>query len=575
MPWLWRNLLAVASVAALMVLGYNLGYRVTLGQIAKQGDSALVLASERLSLQLDRYRYLPAVLANDPTVRQTLSQPATINQANRLLQRIADTSGALDIYVIRKDGTTISSSNWNLPRSFIGSNYAWRPYFERAIRGGLGYYHAVGVVSGQRGFYFAHPVLADDRTIAGVITVKVDLERIESQWRGDRQNLFFSDENGVIFLSNRPSLVLRKLDGTPIPDPRQYADKSIAPLDGVTERTVGALTLWDNLTLSDFPDQALFLTAPIPTLGLDANILVDVQSARTQAFLWGSIAGLLGGLVWLTMAIMQQRRASYATRLQIEEEARDQLVVKVAERTEELDRVQAQLVQAGKLTALGEMSAGISHELNQPLTAIQSLAENANILLERGNEAAVKENVSKISQLAGRMGRIIRNLRAFARNEEEMITDVELGAVLQDALAIADGKLQHSGTVVVVNTGEAPLYVRGGKVRLQQVIVNLISNAVDAMEGLEAKQINFATLVTDDTILLSVHDAGPGLSDPERIFDPFYTTKTVGEGLGLGLSISYGIVQSFGGQITGSNHPEGGAVFTVELELSDMSEVAA
>ncbi len=569
---LWLLGLTALSMALLFAGAYWVGYRVTLAQIAERGEAALVLVSERLTLELDRHRYLPAVLANDPTVRDILSDPDTIPIANQLLQRVADTSGALDIYVMDRGGTTVASSNWNLERSFIGSNYAWRPYFERAIRGGLGYYHAVGNVSRQRGFYFAHPILGDDRSIAGVIAVKVDLEGIETQWRGDQQNLFFSDQNGVIFLSNRLSLVLRKFGDAPIPDLRQYAGREILPLPDISRSNLGRFELWSDIALNDFPHSALFLTSPVPTLGLDANILVDVQQARTQAFLWGGLAGLLGGLLWLSVAIVMQRRAAFSNQLRIEEEARNQLEYKVVERTAKLGQVQAQLVQAGKLSALGEMSAGISHELNQPLTAIQSLAENADILLERGKLDDVQSNVTKISQMAARMGRIIRNLRSFARNEAEEIADVELIGVLHDALGIVKGKVDGAGASIKMRDDLGEVYVRGGRVRLSQVLVNLISNAVDAMEGLTLKEVEINVLELQGKVQVTVRDNGPGLADPERIFDPFFTTKTVGEGLGLGLSISYGIVQSFGGQIDGANHPDGGAVFTIELTKAKARE---
>ena len=567
--------LMVLSMLLLFAGGYQVGYRITLAQIAERGEAALLLVTERLTLQLERHRYLPAVLASDPTVRNILIDEGSIPVANQWLQRIADTSGALDIYVMDKEGTTVASSNWNLPRSFVGTNYAWRPYFARAVRGGLGFYHAVGVVSGQRGFYFAHPILAPDQSIAGVITIKVDLDRIEGQWRGDQQNLFFSDQNGVIFLSNRPSLVLRKLNELPIPNTKQYADRRLEPLPEISRVKRAGFDLWQDIDLIGFPHSALHLSAPVPTLGLDANILEDTQPARTQALLWGGLAGLLGGLFWLMAAIVMQRRAAFATQLRIEERARNELEEKVAERTATLEDVQAQLVQAGKLTALGEMSAGISHELNQPLTAIQSLADNADIFLDRGDADAVRGNVSKISQMAARMGRIIRNLRSFARNESEEIADVDLMAVLNDAVGLASGKLESSGTDVKINSELSTAFVRGGRVRLQQVVVNLISNAVDAMEAQEHKLIEINVIELESLTRLTVQDNGPGLADPKRIFDPFYSTKMVGEGLGLGLSISYGIVQSFGGNISGDNHPEGGAVFTIDLPKTTRGSLVA
>ncbi len=561
----WLLGFVIASMSLLFAGGYWVGYRVTLTQIAERGEAALTLVSERLTLQLERYRYLPSVLAGDPAVQSILQDPGSIAPGNSFLQRIADTSGASDIYVMDRTGLTIAASNWNLDRSFVGQNYAWRPYFQRAMDGGLGYYHAVGRVSDQRGFYFAHPILGPDRQIAGVITVKVDLDRIEGQWRGDQPNLFFSDQNGVIFLSNRPSLVLRKMNEVPIADPARYSNRVIAPLPEFTKAQSAGFELWRGLQLQDFPFEGLFLTSPVPTLDMNAHILINTDAAPTQALILGGLASALGGLIWAIAGFAMQRRAAYATQLKIEERARNQLEDKVEERTAALNQVQAQLVQAGKLTALGEMSAGISHELNQPLAAIQSLADNADILLDRGDIGQVQGNVSKISKLAERMGRIIRNLRSFARNEAEEISDVDLCEVLQDALGIVHGKLDATGTKVTVRGDTRPVIVRGGKVRLQQVIVNLLSNAVDAMDGQHDKRIDLSLQERGGQVRLTVRDYGPGLANPKRIFDPFYTTKTVGEGLGLGLSISYGIVQSFGGQIHGDNHPDGGALFTIDL----------
>ncbi|MEE3072346.1 MAG: ATP-binding protein, partial [Pseudomonadota bacterium] len=263
-----------------------------------------------------------------------------------------------------------------------------------------------------------------------------------------------------------------------------------------------------------------------------------------------------GALLFL---VTERRRALSLANLQLEE--------RVAQRTAELEQAQSDLVQAGKLSALGKMSAGISHELNQPLMAIQTFAENAVLFMERGRDADARKNLERISDMARRMGRIIKNLRAFARQEREPVGRVDLVQVIANALELSEARMKQEGVALVWSPPAQPVLVRGGDVRLQQVTLNLISNAIDAMTGQTFRCLTI-TLTEGDPVLMTVADTGPGIEAPEKIFDPFYSTKEVGasEGMGLGLSISYGLVQSFGGVIRGENSPDEGAVFSVELQ---------
>jgi len=226
-------------------------------------------------------------------------------------------------------------------------------------------------------------------------------------------------------------------------------------------------------------------------------------------------------------------------------------------------------VQAGKLSALGQMSAGISHELNQPLMAIQSFAENGEMLIERGRTEGAEENFRRISEMARRMGRIIKNLRAFAKQEVEPAKKTDVTSVITEAVAMSEGKIERGQITLDWVPPNDPVWVLGGEVRLQQVLVNLISNAADAITAAGSDRRQISVRVTQgDKVTVTVRDTGPGIDEPEKIFDPFYSTKAVGsaEGMGLGLSISYGLVQSFGGAITGQNAPDGGAVFSIELQ---------
>ncbi|MHA3977272.1 sensor histidine kinase [Halovulum sp. GXIMD14794] len=591
----------IAVMLALGAAGAWLGHRDTALRLHERGEAMLTLAADRLTRQIDRYRYLPAVLSRHPQVVSMLAEGGDVDATGRLLQSVADTSGALDIYLMDREGTTVAASNWQMERSFVGQNFAWRPYFRRAITGGLGYYHAVGSTSGQRGFYFSHPVHGPDGGIIGVLTVKLDLPGFEAEWTSDPATVFFNDERGVIFLSNRQALVMRTLGPLgPTPperfgDARQYSGLEPKPLAPQETADLYGIPLW--LRSEEYvPDRALWLSQPVPTLGLTANVLVSTGEAAAQALLWGALGAAVGGMLCLASAIVWQRRRALRRQLAAEEAANQRLEAQVAARTEALshanrrlraevaDRtaaeaqlraVQDQLVQAGKLRALGEMSAGISHELNQPLTAIRALADNAGILAERGRPEAVAENLGKIGKLADRAARIIRNLRAFARNEAEPATDVDLGDVIADALEILAPRVEGAGAVIETPEGPLPS-VHGGRVRLQQVLINLVSNSVDAMEGQAGPRlVRIGAEATGDRVRLTVRDSGPGLTDPDRIFDPFFTTKPVGAGLGLGLSISYGIVQSFGGDIRGENCEGGGAMFTIDLPAARGREAAA
>jgi len=213
------------------------------------------------------------------------------------------------------------------------------------------------------------------------------------------------------------------------------------------------------------------------------------------------------------------------------------------------------------------MSAGISHELNQPLMAIQQFADNGTALLDTGKTQSARDNLGRISDLAARAARIIRNLRAFARNEAEPAGKVDLGAVIDTAVELTEQRLGNEGVALDWHRPEFPVHVQAGEVRLGQVMVNLINNAVDAMAGQVDKHIEIS-LLPGAHPTVTVRDNGPGISDPAKMFEPFYTTKEVGgeDGLGLGLSISYGLVESFGGRISGSNADDGGAIFRIELD---------
>jgi len=320
----------------------------------------------------------------------------------------------------------------------------------------------------------------------------------------------------------------------------------------------------------------------LPVVGLTGEILVDVAPARRLAGLQAATVAAICLAFGAVLFLVTERRralaeanakleARVADRTRALSEANVMLRREVVEREEAeaaLKRAQADLVQAGKLSALGQMSAGISHELNQPLMAIRQFADNGAAFVARGKPEKAGENLSRIAEMAARMARIIRNLRAFARNESEPMGKVDLVQVIGSAVELTEARLRADAVQLAWEAPAAPLYVWGGEVRLAQVFVNLINNAADAMAGRAGKRIVIAVTDAGGRLVVSLRDSGPGIADPDKIFEPFYSTKEIGgdEGMGLGLSISYGLVQSFGGNIRGANAPGGGAVFTVELD---------
>ncbi|HEX2146238.1 MAG TPA: ATP-binding protein, partial [Pseudorhizobium sp.] len=378
---------------------------------------------------------------------------------------------------------------------------------------------------------------------------------------------------------------------------RRYADARLRELPVKLGSYAGHAVM----TISDGSGQReyLFASAEMKDAGWSVHVLVDTGTVHAQTKTTIIAALLFLCLTALLAAIILQRRARLNERMQMQVHAKEELERRVAERTADLARVnsriemeiaerrlteqrlrrtQADLIQAGKLAGLGQMSAALSHEFNQPLAAAKTYAESTALLLSLGRIEEASDNVSRISALVDRMASISRHLRNFARKPKEKLGAVCVDEVMRDTLEIVGPRLATADAAVELAVEEGLPPVRAGAVRLQQVLVNIISNAADAVEGATDPRIEVAARVQDGKIEIAVRDHGPGVpaAIQNRIFDPFFTTKGVGKGLGLGLSISYNIVKDFGGSLSVRNHPERGAVFTIELEVaSEMSREAA
>ncbi|MEM7189339.1 MAG: ATP-binding protein [Pseudomonadota bacterium] len=538
---------------------YQISYRTGLNALADTGRIRVEQATDRLSGQLAAFRVLVNVLARHPTVVKTIHSGVGLQDTRALLEHSVLTYGAAHIAIVASDGSVLVGTTSG-EKSFAG------PLLTAAMNARLGRQH--GLSGAQRVLRYSRGIIADAPPPQGAVIVSADLATLEFEWGVDPEAIAFFDPDDVVFASNRPSLLLRQ-DRSDAPTQPEYG---VFP--GHRDAYISGHTIWRFGSSEELPAEALVAELTAPQLGMLARGFIDIAPAREAALVRGLLAAAVIGFIGLGFLIFIQWRRRMSDRLAIEARANAQLEARVATRSAELKATQDQLVQASKLTALGQMSAGISHELNQPLAAIMNFAQNGGKLLEIGRADDVRANLDQIAGQVGRADRIIRNLRGFARAEEEAVEPVDLTAAITEALALVESAIAQNGAVIERAGPISPIMVIGGRVRLQQVIVNLISNALDATTETAAPVIVLSTNIDGRQAKLTVQDNGPGISDPERVFEPFYTTKDLGasKGLGLGLSISYGIIGSFGGALTCRNVKDGGAIFVISLPLAGEAE---
>ncbi|TDK52166.1 sensor histidine kinase [Antarcticimicrobium luteum] len=567
----WIVLAFVLGVAVVAAGIWRYGYLQALGQLTQRAEADLALASDRLATQLQVYQELAVVTVDRPGLRG-LEDAGRRPVASALLRRVADLTGALDILYADADGRVLAAA-----QGIVGADLSGTAYFRRAMQGALGSDHGLAGPERRRAYYFAAPAFGADGRVTGALVVVADVEAVERSWRGGLPAVYFVDARRAVFIANRSELLFWR---------REPGQAGLTPAGGgalpFSAGRIGGHEIWRLDWGQYLPRRALHLTRALPVVGLTGEILIDVAPARRLAGLQAATVAAICLAFGAVLFLATERRralaqanakleARVANRTRALSETNVMLRREVAEREEAeaaLKQAQADLVQAGKLSALGQMSAGISHELNQPLMAIRQFADNGAAFLARGKAETAGENLRRIAEMAARMARIIKNLRAFARNESEPMGKVDLVQVIDSAVELTAARLRAEGVRLVWARPDGPLFVWGGEVRLAQVFVNLINNAADAMTGRAKRRITIDIEDEGARLAVSLRDSGPGIADPDKIFEPFYSTKEVGgdEGMGLGLSISYGLVQSFGGNIRGANAAGGGAVFTVELD---------
>jgi two-component system C4-dicarboxylate transport sensor histidine kinase DctB len=564
-------------------------YRRGLVELLQQGNVRLELYINFLQGVLGKYESLPELLAIDSNLVRALLNPhekKRIEILNRYLETINQVSDTLDTYLMNKDGLTIAASNWQEERPFIGRNFNYRPYFKEAMEGKLGRYFALGTTSSKRGYYFAYPVRKDDE-ILGAVAVKINIDTIEQSWAARDENFLVSDPDGVVFITTNPEWRFKTLEPLEqsvvqrITESRRYQDAALVPLSdevSTLSDTVQILNI-DNGAAGD-KRRVLKQSQFMPHAGWNVHILTDTRVLRKKVLMVNIIVGTGLSLAYILVILLIQRTHRLTEIQKIEEEskralqdANEQLESRVFDRTQKLTeanemlrkeiidrkqtevmlkRTRKELIHAAKLAVLGQMSAGINHELNQPLAAIRSYTDNGKQFLQKGRLEDAMWNLEQIGELTERMAQIGIQLKLFSRKSSGLIVIVPLHGVIDGALEILKPSLNRETVELIIDIQPDNLEVRANHVLLQQVLVNLISNAIQAIEGQKVKKILLQCHARDEKVVVAVHDNGPGVSVEHlnQIFEPFFTTKKSGQGLGLGLTISDRIVRDFGGQIT-------------------------
>ncbi|MCF4124744.1 ATP-binding protein [Methylobacterium sp. SyP6R] len=594
--WGWA-----VAIPALTLAAFLLALRAGQDQVRTGARQRLVIAEAVLRTTVDRYRSLPTVLALDTQVQDLLAAPGASGAAavNAKFEAIARASGVAAIYLMDARGLTLAASNWNQPLSFVGSSYAYRPYFLDALATGASRYFGIGTTTQQPGLFIGQAVEArGDRQgggVAGVVVVKVDLEGLEGEWRRAGEQILVSDAAGIVFLASEPGWKYRPFRPLTVPETdrirtaRQYGDSDLRPLLADGPPDPGGTI---RLPSAGGAGHGLVEPVAMPDLGWTLWTIAPTGAAWRQGVLVAAATGIAGLALAFALAAASQKRQ----RLRAEQSMRLSLERRVAERTHDLSEANArlraemaererattalratqdELIHAGRLAALGQISTAINHEINQPLAALRTFLASTVLFLERGDQATVRRNLQRMTEVTQRIAEIIRHLKDFARKTgPEHREPVRLASAAEAALDLLRVRLRADGVAVDCRIPPDAL-VRAEPVRLEQVILNLMVNALDAMRDVPERRLDLcATRETSDgsapSWRLDVADNGSGIA-PEhlgQIFDPFFTTKPAGEGLGLGLSLSSLIVRDLKGSLTAGNGAQG-AVLTLVLPAAE------
>jgi len=606
-PRLIRQLLIPPLILLLTVglgvVGYLVSEHNGIRTLSDNGERQLELHARTVESEISKYTYLPSLLELEDSVSQLLTEPDGEHRqaVNEYLEGLNRRSRSRAIFVLDTTGRVQATSNWRDADSFLGEDLSFRAYFQDAVRGQPGRFYGIGSTTGEPGYYLAHG-LEEHGKIIGVAVIKVRLENLEERWQRARLEAFVSDENGIIILSSDPARRLKSVRPlTPEVKERlarslQYYWFSLNELQPLDREKLGdsveKLTFPANARLDDGTRQVSYLaqTRRLADTPWHFTLLTPLQDLRRESIIQGVLVAVAFALLTILAIAWNERRKVIATRLAAREaleEANNQLERRIAERTADLrasnDRLKAQirerrqaeqtlrhaqdeLVQAGKLAAIGQMSTSIAHELNQPLAALRTLSGNTVRFLERGSLEVASANLRTMNDLIDRMGRITASLRSFARRGDDR-GQASLGKAVEATLQVLSARIEGCHLKLHSNYSDQRLAI--DQTRLEQILVNLIGNALDAMAAVPLPELWLEGEVQDSKYRLRVRDNGHGIDDETRkhLFEPFFTTKPGEHGLGLGLTLSASLAAAAGGSLNVEHPAGGGTAFVISLPL--------
>ncbi|MDQ0610789.1 two-component system C4-dicarboxylate transport sensor histidine kinase DctB [Variovorax sp. W1I1] len=568
----WLGALALVAVAAFA--GHHVAMQTGLARLRDAADHRLDMLATGLDADLARFEYLPALLEMTPIVPALLGTPsdgALREAVNRYLNGVNAAAGAEMLYVLDAGGISLAASDWDRPGTTVGQDFSFRPYVIDALGQGRGRFYGVGITSRKPGYYLSYALRRDQPT-RGVVAVKVNLEEAERAWRKLPGDVVLIDQRGVVILSTRedikfrPMLPLDGLQRAEVQRSRPYGEAALQPLQWAQKealaRDVQVITL-------DGVDQLASTRklrgAPWQLVVLDdlAPVRVGARNAAITASLAMAVLLLIAVTLWQRRRAVRQKLANQAA-LQT---AHDTLESTVVARTAQLRAAQGELLHAGKMAALGQMSTGVVHELNQPLTAMRTLSESAGILLDKNRLDDVRGNLQRIRGMVDRLARLTSQLKTFAHKSELPLAAVPMARAIADAQVIVAEATKKNAVAIEVDVQPASLSAMAEEAALGSVLVNLMRNAIDAMQDAPSRTLRIEARPREGRVILRVSDTGPGIPQDilPRLFEPFVTSKSAGTGLGLGLVISAQLVRAMDGTLRAANQPEGGACFVVDL----------
>lgn len=600
--WLPWTLLPVAGLAVAS-LAWRWAENAAIERLREAGSQRLHGYALGLENLLSKYDFLPGTLELNKDVIALLERQddaALRREVNGYLESVNRLSRATTIYIVNLQGVTQAASNWRAPDSFVGDQVAFRPYVRDALDGKPGGFYGVGTTSREPGYFFAHGIYRNGHML-GVAALKVNIEKLEKSWVQGKDRVLLADANGVAILSSVPEwkygtlAPLAPAAQQELALSRQFYSHSLAPIGYRQLRRLDA-----NASIVAAPGVGGSGRMLSQSLKLGARqwqfvYFSDLGPAEASARSAFVFACLVQALLAMLALYARQRRRLGRQQLRAREDlqrAYAHLETMVADRTaslqlmtqnlgaenqvrrkaeQQLRQAQSELIQAAKMAVLGQMSAGMTHELNQPLTALRTMADNARVLIDRGRLPEASANLATISQLVARMGAITGQLRQFARKADASLQAVPVAAAITGALFLVERRVEQERVNFRMSMRDHDVHALCDGNRLEQVLVNLFTNALDAMQASEVRQLTVSVERTTDRVMIGVADTGPGIAQEVRahLFEPFFTTKPQGQGLGLGLAISEQIVREFGGLLRVESTAAGGARFIIELPLAE------